>query len=60
MLMRKPNMAAVNQLLDSSVEDGVAVVSINSPPVNTLSVGVRDGLAAAFKPVRAPWAAAWP
>ena len=44
-------MAAVNQVVDLSVEDGVAVVSINSPPVNTLSLGVRDGLAAAFKQV---------
>ena len=44
-------MAAINHLVDLSVEDGVAIVSINSPPVNTLSVGVRDGLAAAFKQV---------
>ena len=44
-------MGAVNQVVDLSVEGGVAVVSINSPPVNTLSVGVRDGLAAAFQRV---------
>jgi 3-hydroxyacyl-CoA dehydrogenase len=44
-------MAAINQVVDLSVDAGVAVVSINSPPVNTLSVGVRDGLAAAFKQV---------
>ena len=53
-------MAAINHVVDWTLEDAVAVVSINSPPVNTLSVGVRDGLAAAFKQVRAPWAAAWP
>ena len=44
-------MAAINHVVDLTVEDCVAVVSINSPPVNTLSVGVRDGLAAAFKQV---------
>ena len=44
-------MAAINSVVSLSVEDGVAVVSINSPPVNTLSVGVRDGLALAFKQV---------
>jgi 3-hydroxyacyl-CoA dehydrogenase len=44
-------MAAINQVVNLTVEDGVAVVSINSPPVNTLSVGVRDGLAAAFRQV---------
>ena len=44
-------MAAINSVVSLSVEDGVAVVSINSPPVNTLSVGVRDGLALAFEQV---------
>ena len=44
-------MAAINQVVDLTVEDGVAVVTVNSPPVNTLSVAVRDGLAAAFKQV---------
>ena len=44
-------MAAINSVVSLSVDDGVAVISINSPPVNTLSVGVRDGLALAFKQV---------
>ena len=44
-------MTAINSVVSLEVEDGVAVVSINSPPVNTLSVGVRDGLAAAFQQV---------
>jgi 3-hydroxyacyl-CoA dehydrogenase len=44
-------MAAINHVVDLSFEAGVAIVSINSPPVNTLSAGVRDGLAAAFKQV---------
>jgi len=41
-------MAAINEVVDLSVEDGVAVVSLNSPPVNALSAKVRDGLTAAF------------
>ncbi len=41
-------MAAINAVTDLTVEDGVAVVTLNSPPVNSLSVGVRDGLALAF------------
>ncbi len=44
-------MTAINSVVSLNIEDGVAVVSINSPPVNTLSVGVRDGLAAAFQKV---------
>ncbi len=44
-------MTAINAVVSLSLEDGVAVVSVNSPPVNTLTVGVRDGLAAAFKRV---------
>jgi 3-hydroxyacyl-CoA dehydrogenase len=48
---KDPGMTAINQVVDLSFEGDVAVVSINSPPVNTLSVGVRDGLAAAFKQV---------
>ena len=42
-------MTAINSVVSLSVEDGVAVVSINSPPVNALSVAVRDGLAMAFQ-----------
>jgi 3-hydroxyacyl-CoA dehydrogenase len=41
-------MAAINEVVDLSVEDGVAVVTLNSPPVNALSANVRDGLTAAF------------
>ena len=44
-------MTAINSVVSLSVEDGVAVVSINSPPVNALSVAVRDGLAMAFQRV---------
>ncbi len=44
-------MTAINSVVSLNIEDGVAVVSINSPPVNTLSVGVRDGMAAAFQKI---------
>ena len=44
-------MTAINSVVSLSVEDGVAVVIINSPPVNALSVAVRDGLAMAFQRV---------
>ena len=37
-------MAAINSVVDLSIEDEVAVVTINSPPVNALSQPVRDGL----------------
>ena len=57
-LIRHPNdnmetttMASINEVIDLSVEDGVAVVTSNSPPVNALSALVRDGLTAAFDQV---------
>jgi 3-hydroxyacyl-CoA dehydrogenase len=37
-------MAAVNAVADLTLEGGVAVLAINSPPVNALSAAVRDGL----------------
>jgi 3-hydroxyacyl-CoA dehydrogenase len=37
-------MAVINSVTDLSIEDGIAVVSLNSPPVNALSVAVRDGI----------------
>jgi len=37
-------MAAINSVVDLSIEGEVALVTINSPPVNALSQGVRDGL----------------
>jgi 3-hydroxyacyl-CoA dehydrogenase len=42
-------MAAINEVTDLSIEDGIAVITLNSPPVNALSAKVRDGLAAAFE-----------
>ena len=37
-------MAPINEVTDLSVEDGIAVLTLNSPPVNALSANVRDGL----------------
>jgi len=37
-------MAAINSVADLAIEDEVAVLTINSPPVNALSQAVRDGL----------------
>jgi 3-hydroxyacyl-CoA dehydrogenase len=37
-------MTAINAVTDLSREGDIAVVTINSPPVNALSAGVRDGL----------------
>src|SRR3977135_3157803 len=38
----------MNELVQLSNLDGVAVVTINNPPVNALSPGVPEGIAAAF------------
>jgi 3-hydroxyacyl-CoA dehydrogenase len=42
-------MTAVNEVVDFAVQDGIAVVTVDSPPVNALSASVRDGLQAAFE-----------
>ena len=39
-------MTAINAVADLSVEGDIAVLTLNSPPVNALSAGVRDGIAA--------------
>jgi len=41
-------MAMINAVTDLTVEGGIAVVTLDSPPVNALSADVRDGLAAAM------------
>ena len=41
-------MTAINAVVDLSQEGDIAIVTINAPPVNALSVAVRDGLVAAF------------
>ncbi|HUB84440.1 MAG TPA: enoyl-CoA hydratase-related protein, partial [Rhizomicrobium sp.] len=42
-------MTAINAVTDLARDGDVAVITLNSPPVNALSAPVRDGLAAAFK-----------
>ncbi|MCZ6671956.1 MAG: 3-hydroxyacyl-CoA dehydrogenase NAD-binding domain-containing protein [Verrucomicrobia bacterium] len=37
-------MAAITDMVDLEIQDGVAVVRIDNPPVNALSEGVRNGL----------------
>ena len=42
-------MTAINQVTDLTVRDGIAVLTLNSPPVNALSAPVRDGLHKGFR-----------
>ncbi len=42
-------MTAINPVTDLARDGEIAIVTLNSPPVNALSAQVRDGLAAAFK-----------
>jgi 3-hydroxyacyl-CoA dehydrogenase len=37
-------MSAVNEVADLTLEGGVAVLTLNSPPVNALSAAVRNGI----------------
>ena len=37
-------MTAINSVTDLTIEDGIAVVTLDSPPVNALSFAVRDGI----------------
>ncbi len=41
-------MTSINSVTDLEVADGVAVITLDSPPVNALSANVRDGLLGAF------------
>ncbi len=42
-------MTAINPVTDLSKDGDIAIVTLNSPPVNALSAAVRDGLAAGFR-----------
>src|ERR1051326_1701995 len=42
-------MTAINPVTDLSRDGEIAIVTLNSPPVNALSANVRDGLAEAFR-----------
>ena len=41
-------MGNINAVTDYAVEDGIAVITLDSPPVNALGATVRDGIAAAM------------
>jgi 3-hydroxyacyl-CoA dehydrogenase len=42
-------MTAINDVTDYAREGEIGVITLNSPPVNALSFGVRDGLAEGMK-----------
>ena len=42
-------MTAINPVTDYSKDGDIAVITLNSPPVNALSAPVRDGLHDGFK-----------
>ncbi len=42
-------MSAVNEVTDLTLDGDVAVITLDSPPVNALSFNVRDGLYEGFK-----------
>ena len=42
-------MPAINPVTDLSIDGEIAVVTLNSPPVNALSATVREGLKAGFE-----------
>lgn len=42
-------MTAINPVTDLSMDGDVAVITLNSPPVNALSANVREGLYEGFK-----------
>ncbi len=42
-------MTAVNEVTDLTIDGDVAVITLDSPPVNALSAVVRDGLYSAFE-----------
>jgi 3-hydroxyacyl-CoA dehydrogenase len=41
-------MGSINPVTDLTIEDGVGIITLDSPPVNALSAPVRDGLDTAF------------
>lgn len=50
-------MAEINSVTDLTLDGDVAVITLNSPPVNALSAKVREGLFEAFKAANANEAA---
>ena len=46
-------MTAINPVTDLSKDGEIAIVTLNSPPVNALSANVRDGLVEGFRQAKA-------
>jgi 3-hydroxyacyl-CoA dehydrogenase len=46
-------MTAINPVTDLSTDGDIAVITLNSPPVNALSANVRDGLFEGFRNAKA-------
>jgi 3-hydroxyacyl-CoA dehydrogenase len=46
-------MGAINAVTDLSVEDGIAILTINYPPVNALSHAVREGIVQSMEKINA-------
>ena len=46
-------MTAINPVTDLSKDGEIAVITLNSPPVNALSANVRDGLFDGFRQAKA-------
>ncbi len=42
-------MTAINAVTDLTTQDGIAVLTVNSPPVNALSAAVRQGILAGIE-----------
>ena len=42
-------MAAINSVTELTQDGDIAIITLNSPPVNALSANVRDGLFEGFK-----------
>ena len=42
-------MGAINAVVNLALEGDIAILSLNSPPVNALSQQVRDGIVEAMK-----------
>ncbi|MBC7506685.1 MAG: enoyl-CoA hydratase/isomerase family protein, partial [Sandarakinorhabdus sp.] len=46
-------MTAITSVVDLSIDGDIAVITVDSPPVNALSADVRDGLDGSFKAIAA-------
>jgi 3-hydroxyacyl-CoA dehydrogenase len=55
--IKEYRMASINDVVDLETQDGIAIVTVNSPPVNALSVKVRTGIKAAVEQAMADEAA---